>query len=117
MSGHTKGPWIVEVNEKSAAISILGARGDGDNRSSDGLGRLATIDCAAEPDAVMFSPMLPEQVANAHLMGAALDLLAALKAMEETLCDGFNTQAQRFAGRKALIAARAAIARAEGRQP
>ena len=42
------------------------------------------------------------------------ELLAALKAMDETLCDGFETQAKRMAGRKALIAARAAIAKAGG---
>lgn len=48
------------------------------------------------------------------LMG---ELLAALKAMDEALCDGFDTQAARMANRKALIAARAAISKAEGRNP
>ena len=52
--------------------------------------------------------------ANAHLIAAAPDLYAALAAMDSALCDGFDTQAQRLAGRKALIAARAARAKARG---
>ena len=54
---------------------------------------------------------------EAELIGARsvrADLLAALKAMDEALCEGFDTQAKRMAGRKALIAARAAIFKAEG---
>lgn len=42
------------------------------------------------------------------------ELLAALKAMEAFVTDGYETRAKRMAGRKALIAARLAIARAEG---
>lgn len=41
------------------------------------------------------------------------DLIAALKAMDASLCDGFDTKDARHAGRKALIAARAAIRAAE----
>lgn len=40
-------------------------------------------------------------------------LLAALKGLDEALCDGFETQAARMSGRKALIAARAAVGVAE----
>lgn len=40
-------------------------------------------------------------------------LLVALKALDAALCDGFATQAARMSGRKALIAARAAVAMAE----
>lgn len=43
------------------------------------------------------------------------DLLVALKAMDESLCCGYETPETRHAGRKALIAAHAAIAKAEGK--
>lgn len=50
--------------------------------------------------------------ANAHLIFAAPDLLAACRALDAALCAGFETKATRHAGRMALIAARAAIAKA-----
>lgn len=78
MKEFTKGPWKAEVNEKSANVSILGRRADGDNRSSDGFGYLVYVDCAAEPDAVLFSPMLPEQVANARLIAEAPEMYRLL---------------------------------------
>lgn len=40
-------------------------------------------------------------------------LLAALKSLDAALCDGFETQAARMSGRKALIAARTAVAVSE----
>lgn len=39
------------------------------------------------------------------------DAMAALRALDAALCDGFGTRANRMAGRKALIAARAIIAK------
>lgn len=52
-----------------------------------------------------------------RIRDAAPEMLKALKAMDDALCFGFDTQAGRMDGRKALIAARAVIAKAEGRQP
>lgn len=52
--------------------------------------------------------------ANLALIVAAPDLYAAVKGIDEALCNGFETQESRMAGRKALIAARAALAKAEG---
>jgi hypothetical protein len=63
---------------------------------------------------VGYDPRTGLGLADAKMIAAAPDLLAALKAMDEALCAGFDTQAARMSGRKALIAARAAIAKAEG---
>lgn len=83
MTKHTPGPWVAQVNEKTANVAILGPRRDGDVRLSDGLGFITAVNCATDPDAVMFSPMLPEQVANANLIAAAPDLLEANDLMEQ----------------------------------
>ncbi|MQB09566.1 hypothetical protein DXT96_06815 [Agrobacterium sp. ICMP 6402] len=50
-----------------------------------------------------------------NVFAAAPDLLAALKAMDEALCNGFDTKEHRASSRKALFDARTAIAKAEGR--
>lgn len=82
----TPGPWKAEPNEKAANVCILGKRGDGDVRPSDGLGCLAVINCAAATVVdTRFAPMLPEQIANANLIAAAPDLYAALEQLESAL--------------------------------
>lgn len=87
--GNTPTPWVIERNEKSAWIIILGTRQDGDNRPSDGNGYLFHLNCAEHPDAVMFSPFLPEQEANAAFIVRAVnthdDLVAALRRVQSEL--------------------------------
>lgn len=80
MAGHTPWPWKAEMNQKSGVLTILGKRGDGNNRNSDGLGNLFRIDCATwdTADRVMFPDICEEQVANGRLVSAAPDLLASL---------------------------------------
>ena len=53
------------------------------------------------------------QAAAASAAKVQADLLSAIKAIDNALCDGFTTQQKRMSGRKALIAVRAAIAAAE----
>jgi hypothetical protein len=60
-----------------------------------------------------YDAFMAEVRANAHVVAAAPDLLAALQKLEAAITDGFDTQAQRMAGRQALIAARAALAKAQ----
>ncbi|MGE5500616.1 MAG: hypothetical protein ACM3W4_01680 [Ignavibacteriales bacterium] len=115
---HTPGPWVAEMNEKAATISVLGPRADGNVRSADGLGDIVVVDCAKEPDAVMFSPMLTEQICNAYLMAAAPELLEALKGavhdLETSLHfrgDGWECSRDELLGDYL-----AAIAKAEGQQ-
>jgi len=79
---HTPGEWKLEVNEKAATIAVLGKRTDGNVRPLDGYGVIAIVNCAEDPDAAMFSPMRDEDVANARVMGAASNLLAALRDIE-----------------------------------
>jgi hypothetical protein len=103
MSEPTPGPWTIyaEYNVQGGpdgrrGVAITG--GYSDNRLPDyGNG---------------------ESQANARLISAAPDLLAALKSMEYWITnENLETQEGRRIGRRALIAARAAIARAEGTEP
>lgn len=115
----TPGPWLAETNEKSACVSIYGPRGDGNVRQSDGLGRLVTVECATEPDAVMFSPMNEEDVANARLFAAAPDLLVALvELVERNIKRGpFDEPLGESEQEPEINRALAAIAKAKGKQP
>lgn len=101
---HTPGPWSVE-KPLEFELSIVEA-----DKPTHEWKFIANVPIAPEFE---FPQATAE--ANARLIAAAPDLLAALKAMDESLCNGFDTQAARHAGRMALIAARAAIAKAEGR--
>lgn len=104
MSGakHTPGPWAWHESENSliglAGVHIIKDWGSYEGLSINDWDRLTEDECTA----------------NKLLIAAAPDMLDALKAMDAALCEGFETQSGRMAGRKALIAARAAIAKAEG---
>lgn len=100
---HTPGPWQAIRDGKRELYEI------GVKREIVGFRLVAQVHFG------FHEPTESQQHANARLIAAAPELLAALKAMDTALCDGFDTQAARMAGRKALIAARAAIAKAEGR--
>ena len=59
-----------------------------------------------------------EAIANARLIAAAPELLDALKLLDEAFCAyDYGTREGRDKGRAALVAARAAIAKAEGTKP
>ena len=79
---HAPTPWRMEFNEKSAVASIEGPRGDGNVRSSDGLGCLCRIDCATREtaDVVMFPDVDREQFANAKFIVLAVNSHDALTA-------------------------------------
>lgn len=89
---HTAGPWVGFVDQNKPH-SIIPAMRQGE-----------ICGFSSSPNDADF-----------QLMIAAPDLLSALKAMDAALCDGFGTRETRTANRKALIAARAAVAKAEGR--
>ncbi len=99
MAQHTPGPWEVGPVDDTVVthVGVDGVRYE-----------VAAIDGDYNQPETW-----PVMEANARLISAAPDMLAALKAMDAALCDGFETAAGRLAGRKALIAARAAIAKAE----
>lgn len=101
---HTTGTW------STSKLSLTGAVWAGDEF-------IASVYPNAPEgwDGCSEFPRVNEMRANCMLIAAAPDLLSALKAMDDALCAGFETRDARMAGRKALIAARAAIAKAEGR--
>lgn len=76
-------PFFAERNDKGASITILGRRRDVNVRQSDGCGDVTTVECAIDPDAVMFSAFNPEDEANAALIVAAVNALPALLAAAE----------------------------------
>lgn len=102
---HTPGPWQVRAWSSHASTTV----------GIESTDRPGWFDVVAECSGVGARFTREQEDANARLIAAAPELLAALKAMDTALCDGFDTQSTRMAGRKALIDARAAIAKAEGR--
>lgn len=94
--GHTEGPWHVAYFEDENAAVIVTAEGDG---------RIAEI-----------RGNVPEEDANARLIAAAPDMLAALqdacKTLETVHLHGRADEGEAWAR---LVYARAAIAKAEGR--
>lgn len=113
MSAHTPAPWKAEVNEKSATINILGRHTDYMRcRASDDHGSIVIVECAsAMLDDATYAPMLAEQVANARLIAAAPELLAALKDCLSRFTEAFPAAAEYGP----IMAGYAAIAKAEGR--
>ena len=100
MSGHTKEPWIVVSNEES--------KFDYDKLHITTEDRVyRSLVPIAEVGVDYNEPLESEQQANAILLAAAPDLLAALKEVM-SVSDRATDEYDR---------ARAAIARAEGRQP
>lgn len=90
---HTSGPW-----ERGPELTVVAADGSV-------IARLASTRGKFELEA-----------ANADLIAAAPELLAALQGLDEAFCaiNEFSTKEERHSGRMALIAARAAIAKATG---
>lgn len=98
MSAPTPGPWM--LGEWDRNIFVYGGPNNDD---------IAEFNFADEHTVKITRE---EAIANARLFLAAPQMLAALVAIDAALCGGFDTQAGRMAGRKALIAVRSAIAHA-----
>lgn len=103
---HTPGPWA--LNEVRTSCGRAFRIGSGEMLSA---GKGCCIIYDDYPGA-----QDNERSANARLISVAPDLYEALKALDDAYCvvGPDMTRDQRDQGRKALIAARAAIAKAEG---
>lgn len=102
-TAHTPGPWKLVIRD--ATFDIVGA---------DGVNVLKTSWHSTIRDRY---PLKAEALANALLATAATDMLAALRSAElavEELCHGQDPANQCWV---ILAEIRAAIAKAEGRQP
>lgn len=63
------------------------------------------------------SVAIVENEVRARVFCAAPEMLAVLKMMDNAMCVGSESREDRMNGRKALIACRVAIAKAEGTKP
>lgn len=99
MSKHTPGEWVVNYDE-------VCVRSNADDQSFGMLVPIAAV-------------MNDDQEANARLIAAAPDLLAALIGLDEAFCsiNEFSTKEERHDARLKLIAARSAVAKATGQVP
>ena len=109
MSKHTPGPWRVEIG-----TTVIWT----DNAYDPGTNNVGCIVArAAQPYSWKGSrPTADEQIANAHLIAAAPDMLAALKRLSG-LYDGIYVKIsddEMAACREAWAEADTAIAKAEG---
>ena len=110
MSKHTPGPWAVH----SAYPWIIKQGPDVPFIQPDSG---VTICNTMGHENSGFFPTPEEGRANARLIAAAPELLEALKLLDEAFCaDDYGTKEGRAKGRAALVATRAAIAKAEGKQ-
>ena len=103
-AAHTPGPWLLDGHTVYALMHAGWRRGE----------EVLTNRAWAS---VQFHRDVSDQEAAATLsmLVAAEDMLTALKQLEAAFSDyDFNTRDGRHRGRLALIAARAAIAKAEG---
>ena len=99
---HTQGDWRLELHDSGAFTIFLPPQFD--------MGWASTIASRGQ-----WTHNAAESHANGRLLWAAPDLLAALKLLDEAFCaDDYGTREGRNKGRAALVAARAAIAKAEG---
>jgi hypothetical protein len=104
MNKHTPGPWVLTIYERYSKAII---------RTSDG-DEVTVVDLQCMPDAN----------ADAHLIAAAPDLLAALRTAEAALADigdadrepGDDVEWCERRAAEALPLVRAAIAKARGEQ-
>lgn len=113
MSGHTPGPWAVARNHTDPAHrnSIIDIEG---GEFVNGLSIAIIFGCDRHP----------EKFANARLIAAAPELVAALRCAEALLDQPvLHTDSDNASGilrgdiRAALVAIRTALAKATGKQP
>ena len=94
---HTPGPWVV-------------------NGAGGTFERIATLKPAGVAVSAHSEPLPAKEIPNARLIAAAPDLLAALRlVLEDSLCAIQHGENKQCSGCLAVRAARAAIAKAEGR--
>jgi hypothetical protein len=103
MKTHTPGPWLVRFDEdrfdpSRSTLKIIDGRDESLNHTHGALS-LAFINVSA------FAPHMDEPLANAHLIAAAPDLLAALERLAHPMADDED-----------LDHAREVIAKAKGLQ-
>jgi hypothetical protein len=109
MSAHTPGPWTADIRVGCAVVY----QGEGSGGCIDnGRKRLAYFaGCRIEVDGKFDHwDVSPEDIANAHLIAAAPELLEALNDLVDCISETRRTSAH-----DALERAFAAIAKAEGR--
>ncbi len=111
---HTPGPWMVD-DQQVVTLAVCHPR------RTYGYGCGNDFVCDLNDGEYHQYRNDKEQAANARLIAAAPDLLAALKAILPAAGDGYghNPHAKKpgdCAGCDAVVAARAAIAKAEGEE-
>ena len=114
MSKHTPGPWALEsVDTRCGSCHKIGPFPSAGVRSE--------VHACVYADQMRLgiddrNPVAAELLANARLIAAAPELLEALVQLEEAFCSvgPGMTREDREDSRAALIAARAAIAKARG---
>lgn len=111
MSKHTPGPWradLADIGGQVFGFSIVAEHGTHWHP-------VAYQSTYQHTNSECYEPA--ERKANARLIAAAPELLEALKLLDEAFCaDDYGTKEGREKGRAALVATRAAIAKAEGKQ-
>jgi hypothetical protein len=108
MSAHTPGPWAVWPMGRYLVISCTGSGMQKHPQEGMHVAHVKMPDENKEWDQLW--------EANARLIAAAPELLQALIDLDEAYCDisSGTCRESRESGRNALIAARAAIAKASG---
>lgn len=82
MATHTPGPWVAEDPDHMCnTISVFGADADGREWTVCDMGVPVDLVCSARED--LHPRLIAQQEANARLIAAAPDLLAALSALME----------------------------------
>lgn len=119
MSGHSKGPWAVEALRYEGARIVAGKAFD---KSSKPIGWVAADDTIVEPSTGRIREVMSDEAyANANLISASPDLYEALRPFAEawgdltdSACHNGITTPEKCGRCSKVLAARAAIAKAEG---
>jgi hypothetical protein len=117
MKTHTPGPWLVRFDEdrfdsKLSVLEVIDGRDESLNHPQGEL-VLARVNVSA------FAPHMDEPLANARLIAAAPELLAALEAVTKAYVELVQSDyPPSWSAEKdsEVIAARAAIAKAKGNE-
>lgn len=77
--GHTAGPWVVEEADHMGPTGVYGTDADGRDWTICDMGVPVDLVCEARED--LHPRFVAMQLANAHLVAAAPDMLEALEAV------------------------------------
>ena len=113
MQKHTKGPWVIGQESTDLMACPEGGRFHAIDAPAGNHYALAVVVTQLSNDYPKGS-RCEQLMANARLIAAAPELLAALMGMDEALCRNNDTIEDRHQTRLNLIAARTAIAKATG---